>query len=297
MQCAAVEIDALGAVGHVPDGVAVQVQLFAVLVEVGDLQVLAVDHGAAVGRALAEQDLQQRGLAAAVGADDAQHLAALQLEGKVAQHGGVRDARVDLQRLEHALAGLFAKLRPDLRPLLVFAPVGGLFAQIIQRPHAAHVARAAGLHALAQPGLFLGQFFVEVLVGGALGFQCLSLAPPVVGIATRPVVQRAAVDFHDAGGDAVQKRPVVADEHQRQGCAEQEFLQPGDACKIEVVGGFVQQQQVGLADQRAGQQHAPLHAPGQPGEFAPGRQAHAREQGIHFHPRRPGAGRFEGVLQ
>ncbi len=40
----------------------------------------------------------------------------------------------------------------------------------------------------------------------------------------------------------------------------QELFQPGDGLDVQVVGGFVQQQQVGRRDERLGQQHAPLHA-------------------------------------
>jgi hypothetical protein len=47
----------------------------------------------------------------------------------------------------------------------------------------------------------------------------------------------------------------------------QEALQPVDRLDVQVVGRLVQQQQVGLRDQRPRQQHAPLHAAGQRGEI------------------------------
>jgi hypothetical protein len=152
------------------------------------------------------------------------------------------------------------------------------------------------VRAAADPGFFLGQLLVEFAIRGPLGGQRLQLAAAVVGIATRPVVQRAAVDLDKARGDAVQKRPVVADEYQRKRGAEQEFLEPGDARDVQMIGRFVEQQQVRLPDQCVGQQHAPLHAARQLPERHLGRQAHAREQRIHLDARRPGAGGFERVL-
>ena len=56
--------------------VAFEVERVAHLVEVGDLQVGALAHLAAVGRELAEDQLEQRGLAGAVGADQADLVAA-----------------------------------------------------------------------------------------------------------------------------------------------------------------------------------------------------------------------------
>ena len=54
----------------------VQVERVAHLVEVGDLQIGALAHLAAVGLQLAEDELEQRGLAGAVGADQADLVAA-----------------------------------------------------------------------------------------------------------------------------------------------------------------------------------------------------------------------------
>ena len=50
----------------------------------------------------------------------------------------------------------------------------------------------------------------------------------------------------------------MADEKQCAGKFSGEFLEPRDRFNIEMIGGFVQQQQVGLADQCAGKKHPAL---------------------------------------
>ena len=59
----------------------------------------------------------------------------------------------------------------------------------------------------------------------------------------------------------------MGDEHQRAGPALEEALEPVDRGDVEVVGRLVEQQHVGRRHQRAGEQHAPLHAAGQAREI------------------------------
>jgi ABC-type cobalamin/Fe3+-siderophores transport system ATPase subunit len=61
------------------------------------------------------------------------------------------------------------------------------------------------------------------------------------------------IDLDDLVGDRSQKRSVVGDDHAAEGGGPQEALQPDDAGQVEVVGRLVEQQQVGPADQFAGQ--------------------------------------------
>ena len=52
----------------------------------------------------------------------------------------------------------------------------------------------------------------------------------------------------------------MGDEHQRAPPAAEEVFQPLDGLDVEVIGGLVEQEQVGLPDDRAREQHAALHA-------------------------------------
>ena len=58
----------------------------------------------------------------------------------------------------------------------------------------------------------------------------------------------------------------MGDEHDAAAEGLEEAFQPGDRLDVEVVGRFVQQQDVGIAHQRLCQQHSALHAAGQRGE-------------------------------
>ena len=57
----------------------------------------------------------------------------------------------------------------------------------------------------------------------------------------------------------VEKITIVADDDQRRRIVSEMVLQPKGAFEIEIVGRFVEQQQIGLREQRSGERHA--HAP------------------------------------
>ena len=62
-----------------------------------------------------------------------------------------------------------------------------------------------------------------------------------------------------AGGDVVDKSPIVADDDYRLGAVDEELLEPLDRLDVHVVGGLVEQDEVGLLQQNLGQLDA--HAP------------------------------------
>ncbi len=64
------------------------------------------------------------------------------------------------------------------------------------------------------------------------------------------------VDVGDMGADAVQKMAVVRDHDQHAVVVVQKALQPVNGFEVEVVGGFVEQQRLRMAEQRLGQQDA-----------------------------------------
>ena len=82
-------------------------------------------------------------------------------------------------------------------------------------------------------------------------------------IAPRPAAQAPAVDFDDAGCEPLEKGAIVGNEQHAAGKGAYRVLEPIDGVEIEVIGGFVEEQQIGTADQRARKPHAALPAPGQ----------------------------------
>ena len=91
-------------------------------------------------------------------------------------------------------------------------------------------------------------------------------------------VALAAVDLEDPLGDVVEEVPVMGDGDDGAGVLLQVLLQPLHALGVEVVGGLVEQQQVGLLQQQLAQRHAALLAAGEDGDVGvAGRAA----QGVH----------------
>ena len=69
-------------------------------------------------------------------------------------------------------------------------------------------------------------------------------------------VHLALVELHDFIGHFVQEVPVVGHHQQGEGGGGQPVFKPLDGAQVQMVGGFVKQQHVGLFDEDAGQGHA-----------------------------------------
>ncbi len=74
------------------------------------------------------------------------------------------------------------------------------------------------------------------------------------------VQQSAVVDLEDAGGDPVDEVPVVGDQQKRPGVVIERIAQRLDGAHVEVVGGLVQEQEVGVSDEQREQAQAAAFA-------------------------------------
>ena len=72
----------------------------------------------------------------------------------------------------------------------------------------------------------------------------------------RPRRQLTAIQLDDPRREALQKRAVVGDEEDRAGILGEKVLEPRNRVDVEVVGRLVEQQDVGLSDERARQEYA-----------------------------------------
>ena len=127
--------------------------------------------------------------------------------------------------------------------------------------------RRARLEALDELDL-LGEHRLLALELGlllVLGLRALLLVEFVVAGIRR---QRAAVDLHHLGDDAVHELAVVRGHQQRALIALEELLQPDEALQVEVVARLVQQHHVGAHEQDARQRHAHLPAARQRADVA-----------------------------
>src|SRR5690606_15364568 len=97
-----------------------------------------------------------------------------------------------------------------------------------------------------------------------------------------PVAQQSAVQFKNFVGHRLQKAAVVGDENDRAAIAAQVVFQPFDGADVQVVGGFVQQQQFRVAHQGAGEGGAAAPAAGEFRQLPVGIQVKLAQDGFHL---------------
>src|SRR5690606_23153539 len=106
------------------------------------------------------------------------------------------------------------------------------------------------------------QFLFQGLGAGFLalvfGFQAVALLDQPLGVIALVGDAVAAVEFQDPLGGVVEEVAIVGDGDDGAGEAVQVLLEPVHGFGIQVVGGFVEQQHVGLGQQQLAQRHAAL---------------------------------------
>src|SRR5690606_22548956 len=230
------------------------------------------DDLAGVRLLLARDHLEQRRLAGAVGADDADDGAVGDDQREIVDQQPVAEALADVAELDDVVAQALARRNEDLVGLLPLLVLDRL--QLLQAGQARLALGTAALGVLPGPfqlalngllaGLLLVLFLPEALV--------LLLEP--LGVVALPGNAAAAVQLEDPLGGVVEEVAVMGDGHHRARVALQELLQPFHRFGVEVVGGLVQQQHVRLGEQQAAQGDAALLAAGEVGDLrVPRRQA------------------------
>ena len=253
----------VAAPGHVILDGALGVELGAQLVEIGDLEVGAPADGAGLRLQVPEQELEERALAHPVGADDTHFIPAQDQRVEIAHDQPVAPAVGHPFGLRHQASGAIGLGDPQPGRTQGGTPLQPLRPQRLQRAHAAFVAGAPGLDALADPDLLLGELTVEVGVGLGLCMAALLAATQIIAVVPWPVRNLAPVQLQDAVGDPLQETPVVSHEEERARIVFEEILKPVDGVDIEVVCRLVQQEQVRLLNQCLGEQDAPLEPAGE----------------------------------
>jgi hypothetical protein len=200
---------------------------------------------------LAGQQLEQCGLARAVGADHADAVAARDAEGEILQDRALAIILGDVRGVDHHL-GLAVVARGDelggaLRPEHLRA----YRTHLDQLGEAALVAAAARGDAAQQPMLLELELGVEprgvaLLLGIDLLGPCLEPAEADFGTA-----QRSAIEPEGVLGQPGEEGTIVADDDEGTGEALQPVFEPFDRGEIEMVGRLVEQQHVGILRQRA----------------------------------------------
>ncbi len=138
---------------------------------------------------------------------------------------------------------------------------------------------------------------VELLLFDFLDFELLCLARLIRAEIARIRQQAPAIQFDDARRHAIQKRAIVRDEQQARAQGDEQVLEPADAVEVEMVGRFVEQQHIGLHDQRTRQHDTLFHAAGQRTGARVAVEADLRERGRDARAPVPRIAQIERRLQ
>ena len=237
----------------------------------------------ASGARVAGEQVEQRRLAAAVRADEADVGAAHDGEVEVA------DERAAAERLRQSPRDeQLARPAPRGRELDAGGAAGGsrpgvpeLLDQAAGLLDASLRLGGARLRAAPQPlDLAAHRVGQRLLVGGLAAQELVAageeLAVPAVGL--EEAVRVGPVQLEHAGGHVLEEVAVVAHDEDGARPIGEDAFQPEDAVHVEVVGGLVHQQDVGRARQLAGDRQALPPAAGQRlDRRAPVREAGAAE--------------------
>ena len=270
----------------------VRVQRVARLVDVGELHGLAELERAGVGGFLAGDHAEQRRLARAVGADHADDAGARQVEGERLDQQPLAEALRQLVRRQHLLAEPRPRRDVDLDVLEL--DVALLGDQLLVAGQARLGLRPFALGVRAHPFELGGDRPLAGLLGALfLGQARLLLLEPARVVALVGDAA-SAVELEDPAGDVVEEVAVVGDRDDRALVLGQVLLEPRDRLGVEVVGGLVEQQQVGRPQQQPAQRHAAALAAGELRDVGvAGRQAQRVHRVVELRVEVPGVGRFD----
>ena len=236
------------------------IQPFPALVDVADLDGLTDLQGARIRLLLADDHFEQRGLADTVRADHTDDAGARQVERQSADQHPVVEGLVQIVHLEHQAAQPRTRRDVDLGgiELTVAFGVGG---QFLVAGQAGLVLGLPGFGRRAHPLEFALQDLGSLGILLTLDGQTLALGLEVGRVVALVGIQASAVDLTDPSHHVVEEVTVVSDAQHRSRVALQVTFQPSYRFGVQVVGGLVEQQQIGLLQQQLAQCHAaPLTA-------------------------------------
>ena len=226
----------------------------AVLAEVADFGIEAEFPFTALGFEDTAEEFEEGAFAAPVGADEDGAFAAFDIEIEATVDGIFGVTEVNFFEADDALAT--ARGLRDLEAER-FAWGDGFFDEI----HAFDLLEFA--HGLAGLGGDLaeaivefaevGDFLLLIFVGGVLLFVAFLFEAEEVSVIARIRDELSFIDFVDAADDFVHESAIMGDEKNGTGIGLEILLEPEERDEIEVIGGFVEHEEIGLHDEESGE--------------------------------------------
>ena len=223
---------------------------------------------------LTREQLHQRRLAGAVDADDRDAVAGPEPPGRVAQQHLLAERDRHALGVEHLVAEPRAREAQQLGAvarlgLVGDQRVGGLDPELRLR--------GARRRAAPQPGELLAQQLLAALLARGGLPRPLGTREHVRRVAALVLVHGGVRDLPRERADGVQEPAVVGDDEHRAAARGEMAREPVDALDVEVVRRLVEQQQLGVVEQRLGQRDpAPLAARERRDPSCPARSGSAR---------------------
>ena len=249
------------AAGDLLEHAAFRFQRVAVLIDVAQFDGRPDPQLAGVGLLLADEHAEQRRLAGPVGPDHAHDPAGGQIEAEVFDQHAVAEALGQLLGLDHQVAQVLARRNLDFEFVQLFFEVLGRHLLVSLDTGLALGLPSARGH--ADPLQLALQRFLPREAGFLLLRQTLLLLLQPGRVVAFPRDAAAAIQFEDPAGDVIQEVPIVRHGHDRARILRQVPFQPRHGLGVQMVGGLVQQQQIGPLQQQLAQRHAPPLAAGQ----------------------------------
>ena len=236
-----------------------------ILCKITQMSFVSPLHRTRIRGLLPHDDFEESGLADAVGPDDRQPFAPLHQKIHTVQHGILTKCFLDSLDSEHIATAVASWLEPKRG---IAARALWKFLQRIrfllnQTDSTLCLACLTRLRTKSIHKLLMVRDLT--LPSGDILYSALAFRP--LGLEKRAVVSaigqhRFVVDIQNDGGDVVEEPMIVRDYDQESSKIPHKDLEPANGYDVEVVGGLIEQQDIGSAGQNLSQQHPELESTG-----------------------------------
>ena len=242
-----------GDVAHEVDQAHVRRNLRKFLRKKADFHRFADGNRARIRRELTGEHAQQRRFAASIRPDDRHALIPQNRIGKIGNQRPPAERLADRLALDDPPPEPGAG-RAEGKPLLLLRAADG--AHLLKPLDARLLLGASGLRAPPNPLQLAAQDGASLSRRRVLHLQPRGLLFEIIRKVSVVQIQFAVADFRNAVAHAVEEVAVVRNHHQRAAILRQPPFQQGDGLRVDVVGRFIQHQQIDRADQRRRQRDA-----------------------------------------
>ena len=256
MPAIAIDLDEITTFGNVIDNGFFRLKLVTQLIKISHLQFGAAVNLAAVRLQLAQQELEQRALAAPVITDQANAVTTNDIERQVAyQRRAAGPGKVNVLDFDNPLTRRVSRFQLEAGFTLTLDALRTIITHRLERSYPALVTGTSSFDTLPNPHFFLSQLLIKQGVGCRFCCQLLLFMLKEAVVVTHPVDQLTTVQLHNPCSQRLQELTVVSDEKHSAAEVQQHLFQPGNGMNVQVVGWLIQQQHVRLGHQRLRQQY------------------------------------------